>query len=140
MNKGLDNGIVTHGCQRRHIESCAETGIASFSQTTAPMDRSAGVMLTRGQAGIGGQLCGGFKTGNVGYDGYEVRRRRIADAGNGCQEVPLFTQLRMLVDQVVNGLLKSGDLRVESQPGAGARFILLLHAEPDGLARGCGRP
>ncbi len=120
---GFASGVEAHrgprgswdsSAARRRRESRAPCGGGRAQSSRGASAAAQGARLddARHEAGKRGGLPGtGIRL--VEELGDEDRGRRLADAGNGGQQVALRAQARVLIEMLANQMLDVGDLRVE---------------------------
>ena len=110
LGKGVQNGIMAFGNDGRQVKGGTQGGFAGFGNGGFLTDRGAGLMMSGIEASKGDELANIGERGQRGQLAEQLSGGEGTQARNGIDEVALLTQVRMLVDMVLQGALHLGDL------------------------------
>src|SRR6266704_3323705 len=96
-----------------HIQGGANSAVAGFGDGGFLFDGGAGLVLGRVETSEGDELAHIVKAADGATFSQELGRGQLANAGNGVHQVTLATQLREVVNMVLDSCFELVNLRQE---------------------------
>src|SRR5260370_41862344 len=101
---------MAFGTDSRHVQGRANGAVAGFGNGGFLFDGGARLMVSRVEASEGHELTHIVKAADGATFSQELGGSQLANAGNGGHQVTLATQVREVVDMVLDSRLELVDL------------------------------